>query len=205
MDMGNASKFVLLLVIFLPWRPPLRQEPQIALVQIIVVDGTGRNLGRAEISTFTESDTDKDYGILFRDGQGRVPFGDYVLKVHSPGFFTGERQVQVFQPSVWVVVGLDPGAESRVASPLTRVTGKLIDVKSTEKPVYLHLSGLYLDFRADTKLDTTDQFEFRGRIPTGKFLLTTAGRSGILDIQEVDIPTTKPLLLRVDHFGRTHP
>jgi hypothetical protein len=202
--MMNATKFAMLLFFLFPLRPALQQEPQMALVQIIVVDGTGRDLGRPDVSSFTESDAGKNYGTLFRDGQGSVPFGDYLLKVHSTGFFTGEKHVQVFQSAVWIVVGLEPGAESRVSAPLTHLVGELLNVKSVERPVYLHLSGLYLDFRIDTALDSADHFSFTGRIPTGMFVLTTTGRSGVLDIREVNIPMTKPLLLNLDHVRRSY-
>jgi hypothetical protein len=198
--MGNAIRLSISLFLFL-LGTARQQELQMASVQIVIVDGMGRHLEKPEVSSFIETDTGKNYASLFNDGQASVPFGDYVLKVHSTGFFTGERHLQVFQPEVSIIVALEPGAESRVASPLIHLTGKLLNVSSAEKPVYLHLSGLYLDFQADTALNDANQFCFTGRIPTGKFVLTTTGRTGILDIRWIENPTTKPLLV---HLDRTH-
>jgi hypothetical protein len=199
----GIAKLAFVLFLLFPFQLTPQEGLNSAHIHIVVVDGLGRNLGTAQVSSFVADGTGKNYAVTFQNDEATVPFDDYVLTVYSQGFFSAQKRVQVFQREVWVIVGLTPGAESRGSEPLTTVTGKAINVPSSERPIYVRLCGIYLDFVLDTALAADNgQFSITGRIPTGKFVLTISGRSGILYSNEVDIPTTKPLLLDLTDYRR---
>ena len=196
--MRNALRIAMILFSLFPSRLAPNDGVRTAIVHIVVVDGLGKNLGAPEIASFVADGSGQDYGVQFQDGKANVPFGDYTIKVRSLGFFSTEKHVEVFQSEVWVVAGLLPGSQSRDAEPLTTLTGKINNVPPREGPIYLRLCGVYLDLVLDTVLDdNAQQFSFTARIPTGKFVLTASGQSGVLKAMEVDLPTTKPVLLNL--------
>jgi hypothetical protein len=174
-----------------------------ATVQIVAVDGFGRDLGEAKIDSFRDEDHGHQLAGRFRENRGQnIPYGTYDLKLHRTGFFSTERKIYVFKPDVWVVVALEVGEElPAFPAPSWTLSGTVKNFNLAEEPIYVRLVGLYSNYRIEDRLDVSGQsgsFTLAGRNPRGRFLLITVGRTHILDIREVEIPCMDPIVIDLE-------
>jgi hypothetical protein len=183
-----------------------QKRDQTASVHILVVDGTGQDLGKGVISSFMRISDSQEFSSTFHDNSASpIPYGIYHLKVFATGFYSAERTVQVFGQDVWVVIALAPGGIDGIDPP-TKVSGTVFNVDPREEPVYLRMSGVYSDFLIDTKLkvtQTTGKFDLTAVIPMGKYVLLTVGRTHILDMREVDVPSQSAISIDL-HPSKSH-
>ena len=127
------------------------------------------------------------------------PYGIYQIKLSDP--FTGiiRREVDVFQPSVWVLSGLLAfGEYPAFLGPRAMVEGKVVNIPNGERPVYVRLMGLYFEHTLDDLVKGTasaGDFTLAGFNPDGLYILLTIGRSGILDAREIKLPPSEPVVI----------
>ncbi len=155
------------------------------------------------IAEFRFSDDDSDLADRFKGGTAtEVPYGEYSLKVFSTGTFSAYRKVYVFKPEVWVVAGLnfEPQSPESMA-PRNVLTGAVEHIPPNEEPVYVRMVGIYLDYRIDDRVQVFGDigtFTLTGINPYGSFLLITTGRTGVLDIRQIEIPEAAKRPITID-------
>jgi hypothetical protein len=194
---------VILVLVLSPVSSIAQQLPSMATVHFVVMDGFGRDLGDAKVDSFKEnSGAGKDFAKLFRNNLAKdIPYGVYEIRAYKTGYFTGQAMVQVFQPDVWVVVGLRAGEElPKFPAPRMQLTGTVKNSDPGEEPVYLRLMAVYSDFMVDAKVTISGQsgtFTFAGIIPDGKYILITNGATRILDVRQLklDFPAKEPIVV----------
>lgn len=195
------------LVIFIQASGASQQQHK-ATVHIIVVDGFGRDLGNATIASFKNLDNGRELANRFKENTARdVPYSVYKVRVQRAAYFPGQITAQVFQPDVWLVVGLRVGEElPEFPAPRLEMSGTINNLDPTEEPVYIRLAGVYSNFIMDAKarvLDHSGTFELAGVIPDGKYILITIGRTGILDVRQVGVkfPAKTPIEIDLAQRG----
>lgn len=172
-----------------------------ATVHIVVVNGFGLHLGEAEVESFKSMDGGQDFSRHFLGGTAKdIPYGDYQVRVHKTGFYRGQMTAQVFQPDVWVVVGLMAGGErGEYQGPTVQMTGTVKNIDPSEQPVYIRLAAVYSNFMMDTRvnLDQSGTFTLAGVIPNGEYVLLTIGRTRILDMRQLKVasPAKEPIMI----------
>jgi hypothetical protein len=173
-----------------------------ATVHIVVVDGFGRNLGVAEVDSFKYTE---DFSKRFQRNTAKdIPYGDYKVRVHITGFESGEVTAQVFQPEVWVVVGLMAGGQrGEYPGPTLQMTGTVKNIDPSEQPVYIRLSAVYSNFMMDTRVNVRGQsgtFTLAGVIPNGEYILLTIGRTRVLDVRQLKVafPAKGPIMIDLE-------
>ena len=171
-----------------------------ATVHIVVVDGFGRDLGVAEVESFKYAER-QDFSRHFQRNTAKdIPYGDYQVRVRITGFYSGQITAQVFQPVVWVVVGLMAGGErGEYPGPTVQMTGTVRNIDPGEKPVYIRLAAVYSNFMMDTRvsLDQSGAFTLAGVIPDGEYILLTIGRTRVLDVRQLKVasPAKEPIII----------
>jgi hypothetical protein len=177
-----------------------QQRQDKATVHIVVVDGSGRDIGEAEVDSFKYYE---DFSKHFRGNTAKeIPYGEYNVRVHKTGFTSGEITAQVFQPVVWVVVALSVGGTLRgeYTGARLQLTGTVTNIDPSEQPVYIRLSAIYSNFIMDTRVNVRDQsgaFTLAGVIPDGEYILLTIGRTRVLDMRQfkVAFPAKEPIMI----------
>src|SRR5262249_36018138 len=112
-----------------------------ATVHIVVIDGFGRDLGEAKVDSFKNMDSGQDFSRHFQENTAKdIPYSVYQVRVNVPAYFSGQVTAQVFQPVVWVVVGLRYGEELPIyPAPRLQLTGTVKNIDPGEQPVYTRL------------------------------------------------------------------
>jgi hypothetical protein len=182
-----------------------QQQPKKATVHLVVVDGFGRDLGEARITAFKYYGSERNLAKAFHGNTAKdVPYGVYQVRAHEVGYFSGQVTAQVFQPDVWVVIGLRYGEESPTFSgPRLQIPGTIKDIDPSEQPLYVRLAAVYSDFIMDTRvaLDHSGSFTLAGVIPDGKYTIMTIGRTRVLDIRLIDVDSEMKLPIAIDLAG----
>lgn len=164
-----------------------------ATVHIQIVGHIGQDLGDAQIEQFKLEANNKDFARRFRHNSASgLPFGVYHLQARTTGTYTSERIVRVFQPDVWVVIGLVFGVEG---GPLPwKLTGRVKGHSIAKGPVWVRLSGVYPEAVMDTMTNDSGDFALSG-IVQGLYVLVTSQDGHVLDVRTVYIPASEPLLI----------
>lgn len=161
-----------------------------------------------QVSKFQNTLDDTDISDLFKQGVAdQVPYGYYTLEVSLPlGYI--KREVDVFQPDVWVFSG-SPAfyGDADTSGPGNVIRGELKNIPANERPIFMTMSGIYFPYTINSVVSDTGNgsgsFSFIGKNPSGKFMLYTIGKSGILDAREFGIP--RDSVITVDLSHRTPP
>lgn len=180
----------LLVIVFLT-RSRAQDRPQTATVRIVALIWNGSYLTGPHVKSF-ESEAGAEIRDQFRSGiASNVPFGIYDLVIDEPGFLPMRRRVDVVEPDVWVVVSLDLGPGDTIGyAPNFTVRGTIKNFSPNDEPIYLRLVSVYTDYIGDTKLTTSGTqgtFTLSGEEPSGRYVLITTGRRGVLNTRSVDI------------------
>ena len=199
----KQSMIMLLVLAQLAIRPSqlaAQRHLEEATVHIVVVDETGKNLGIAHIDSFSNEENRHQLSNRFRDNVAtKVPYGAYTLKIHVTGFRSSKRVVYVFKSDVWVLVGLAVGEElPEVPSPNWPLSGTVKNFDEGEEPIYVRLVGLYSNYLIEDRLVVSGKsgtFTLAGLGSPGRFLLITIGRTRVLDIRSVVVPTKDPIMI----------
>jgi hypothetical protein len=164
-----------------------------ATVHIVPLNSFGTiSLGVITVDSFKDRENEIDWASQFHENTGtNIPYGSYVLQASGDNLRMMPKRVDIFEPEVWVVIGLDVASElPHFIAPTWELNGTITHIPS-EEPLYVRLSGVYFDFSMDDKVQLTGSsgaFTFKGVSAWGKYLLITLGsKSGILDIRPIDI------------------
>ena len=171
-----------------------------ATVHIRIVDHSGQDLGAPEVSLFRSEDKGQDFTSRFRILRSTatgIPFGIYKLRAYAPGFWSGERQVRVFQDDVWVVLSLELGM-GKLEGGLSTYTlsGRVRSLPFPEQPAWLRLSGVYSTVVIDAKASDTGDFSMSG-IPQGLYVLIVTQDGKALDVRTVQVPAAGSLEIKL--------
>jgi len=177
----------------------LAQEPERAarVYLKLVVAPNGEDLDDFEPAkiTFFKSKIDgRDYARRFRGNVfSDIPYGVYQLRVYQTGFASGEREVVVREPEVWVVVGLHPGTIG--GDPWSgRLSGAVRNIPSSDQSVWVRYVGAHSTLVGDAKVDGSGNFVITGLRQDRGLLIVWSGKQ-ILDIRPIDVPTDGPLVI----------
>jgi hypothetical protein len=179
-----------------------------ANVHIVALDSFGNpDLGAIKVDSFRDDANDSDLAGHFEGNEGtKIPYGIYELGASAKGSFPVRRRVDVFQPEVWVVIGLGlADALPEFLAPTWSLNGTIYNIPLDEMPLYVKLSPIYTDYSADAKVEvsgTRGTFRLAGADPWGKFALITIGKTGVLDIRVIDIRANSSVNLDLKQEGR---
>ena len=161
-------------------------------VRIVNIYNT-EDLGIARVQTFQ-----REYGDVpssnFADHFKRnvaigIPYDFYKLCMTATGFWPACTEVPVYQPQVWVVLGLRVGAEGLVG--LSELRGE-VKGESTKSRLRLRLMGLYSGVTVDAETDRSGRFQMSG-VPPGTSVLVTLEDDRIVDTRPIEIPAVSPV------------
>jgi hypothetical protein len=196
---------VILVLVLIPGLNLGQRRPSKATVHIVVVDGFGRDLGEAKVDSFKNMDSGQDFSRHFRGNVSKdIPYSVYQVRVHVPGFFSSQVTAQVFQPDVWVVVGLRLGEELPIfPAPRLQLRGTVKSIDPGEEPVNIRLMAVYSNFMMDTRVNVLGQsgtFTLAGVIPDGEYILLTIGRTRVLDVRQLKVafPAKEPIMIDLE-------
>jgi hypothetical protein len=104
------------------------------------------------IDSFRSRDEDLNLAARF---QGRtatkIPYGIYDLRIsHRLGL--ARRRVDVFQPDVWVIFGIETYGESAARGPRNVFTGTIENINPDDEPVFVRAMAAYFDYSLDGKV-----------------------------------------------------
>lgn len=141
---------------------------------------------------------------LFKGGVAdEIPYGYYNLEFLLQ-LGDVKREMDVFQPDVWVFS--DSGGyygDTAYSGPGSVVRGELENIPAKERPVFMIMSGIYFPYTINSVVSETGNgsgsFSFIGNNPSGKFMLYTIGKSGILDVREFGIPRNSEITIDLSH------
>ena len=167
---------------------PVAPDPSTAVVEVrIVNDATGQDVGSGTIRTFARATGDVpsgNFAARFQHGVASgIPYDLYSLCAYATGFKTECTDVPVYQPRVWVVVGLRFGGWQLTNDVVGTITG----MSAEGSPTWVRLIGLYSGFSVETKASTSGHFELRA-FP-GKYVLAVIRSDRVLDTQALEVPT----------------
>lgn len=191
-----------LAVLLLQFSGAAQEQARKATVHIVVVDGFGHDLGEANVTSFQSFGSGKNLAQRFHDNTAKdVPYGVYRVRAHKVAFVSGEVTARVFQPDVWVRIGLSISEELPIyPAPRLQVSGTIKNLDPAEEPLYVRLAAVYSDFVMDTRVESSGAsgaFTFSGVIRDGKYELITIGRTKILDVRTIDVtyPVKTPIVI----------
>lgn len=157
-----------------------------ANIHLRIVDHSGEDLGDAKVTEFRANANGKDFSARFQhNNASSVPYGVYHLRAHATGFYSAERDVQVFQPDVWVVLGLTLGEEGGPSR--FSIEGTVTGHDVARQPVWLRLFGIESGLVVDGRADETGKFILAG-IPQGRYVLISIQRQKVIGLRPIRIP-----------------
>ena len=177
----------------------------LASIHIQLVSNEGIELtGEVEVERFQDDSGGPNFAKNFKNGKASgVPYGVYVLRVRTPGFWSAAREVRVFQSSVIAVVALEIGmGQSEGGLPTTMFDGKINNATSHSVPLHVRLSGIYSNTTMDAQVESDGRFLFSG-VPFGVYIfvvtynadLASDEKPRVLASMELRVPLRKPLLI----------
>lgn len=183
-----------------------RQSARVHIVPLLV-DGSSVDDGSTDsvaVTKFQNTLDGTEMSGLFKQGVAdQIPYGNYDLEFALPlGII--KREVDVFQPDVWVFSGSQGFYGDTVHSgPANIVRGEVKNIPANERPVFMTLSGVYVSYMINSVVSDADgvngTFSFTGANPTGVFTLYTIGRSGVLDVREFRLPREAEITIDLSH------
>ena len=157
-----------------------------------------------ELKKFQNELDDTDISDLFKQGVAdQIPYGYYDLEFSLP-MGSVKREVDVFQPDVWVFSDSPRfGGDADISGLGGVIRGELKNIPTNERPVFMIMSGVYFPYTINSVVSDTGNgngsFSFIGNNPSGKFMLYTIGKSGILDAREFGIPRESEIIIDLSH------
>jgi hypothetical protein len=182
---------------------PQSQRKTATVYLRIVNFNNGQDLGEAKVETF-----EREYGEVpsanfapqfRRNAASHVPYDFYKLCARATGFWTACTELPVYQPKVWVVLGLRFGISGLTG--LSDLTG-IVRNKRSGQSLWVRLIGIYSGMSIDAAVDSSGQFRMSGIAP-GQWVLVTLQDGRILKVLPVEMPAAAPV--KVDLTGQDGP
>ena len=118
----------------------------------------GEDLGAAKVIQFVGQDG-SDLAARFHDNAASaIPYGQYRLRAAVAGFWPDERNVVVYQPEVWVVVGLQLAMGWEEGGGPLLLRGRIEHMPPESSDVWVRMTGLYSSFIGDSRVDRLGNF-----------------------------------------------
>ncbi len=157
-----------------------------------------------KVTKFQNELDDTDISDQFKQGVAdQIPYGNYDLEFLL-GLGDVKREVDVFQPDVWVFS--DSGGfngDADITDPINVIRGGLKNIPSNERPIFMIMSGVYFPYTINSVVSDTGNgsgsFSFVGDNPGGRFMLYTVGKSGVLDARMFQIPRDSEIMIDLSH------
>ncbi len=159
------------------------------------------DLGEAWVTRFQSEETGEDYAKQFRNNRASgIPYGTYQIKLHQDGFYSAVRRIVVYQPEVWVVMGLEVGMEGG-----PRVHTIIADIRplpSATEEVWVRLVGVFTDTIIDSKVRSSGTV-LLAHVPVGHHVLIIRVGTRILATKPVTVPQRDPLIVELPELSRS--
>jgi len=146
----------------------------------------GTNDPTLKVASFKHQSDDTNFADHFQKGEGdHIPYGSYQLELVQ-GIGAEIRDVDVFQDDVWVYSGtLGFYGDTAFSGPGNVISGEILNIPDTEKPLFVTLNGLYTPYMINSQVTGLvggrGSFQFVGFNRYGMYIMYTMGRSGVLD------------------------
>lgn len=131
-----------------------KDNPDQAKLALTFLDGSGRELGKAEVGPVTVQDRGGRSGLLRRAGEGPVPSGTRQIRVTLWLTFLGDpifiNWAYADNISLVLNAGASPLSLNRITNSASRAAGAI----APGEMVTLSVSGVTLDSRANFQLDS---------------------------------------------------
>jgi len=157
----------------------VKKENRTARVEIIAVDDRGESVGDDfNVDSFQPQFGGPDLAGRFRKGvASKILYGTYRARVHLTGWLTAERTVEVSQPEVFVVIGMELGLEG---GPTREVlTGSVKTDDKSPGPILVRIAGVFSAYIFDAQANSTGEFSLDG-VPMGEYVAVATRGSKIL-------------------------
>lgn len=131
-----------------------------------------------------------------------APYGEYVLKVWTPGGSFAEQEVLVNLQEVWVRLGLvfSPGDRLWPGGGLS-IAGSILPRPSAKKDDWwVRAEGVFLNFRRDAPVDNQGRFSIGG-LEMGTYVVEVFEGSILRHAQRVEIDPNRPATQLVISVG----
>jgi len=165
----------------------------------------GKPLHELVMVTSFRREDGTDFSKQFKLGEAdKIPYGIYELEAIGPLGGTIRREVDVFQPEVWVLAGFPVTfGDVFVSGPSLTLSGTVKNIPEAEKPVFVKLVGTDCDSMFDDKVSASSgSFSMAIWADNCSFLLFTIGKSGILDVRELSLPAHGGIEVDLDSAHR---
>jgi hypothetical protein len=156
-------------------------EIKYGTIEVIASDSRGLRIDSVS-ADLIESGSRKSVKSAFRDGVARVPYGEYLLRVQAPGFYTSEFKVRVLQSEMVVRAQLALGAECRGYSSI----GGSIKSKSGERELWVKAIPLHGVGGSETRVGRYGTFLLAG-LDSGEYLLIVLDGSSVVHTRAVKV------------------
>jgi hypothetical protein len=149
---------------------------------VIVVDTFGVHVSSANITLSSVGPT----GKFASDGNAtfdRIPFGIYDVEARLAGFLPRTERIRVYQPSVVINLGLEPGTTHSYERP--ELSG-VLSGPTRQLNLWVRLVAVYSSDLVENVVDGSGHFELDG-MPPGKYLLLLFQKERVLAMKPLDI------------------
>jgi hypothetical protein len=173
----------------------------------LLVDGNSVKDDSSEfirVTKFQNTSDDTEMSGLFQHTVAdQIPYGYYDLEF-TMALGVVKRELHVFQPDVWVFSDSPRSfGDADISGPGGVIRGELKNIPASERPVFMIMSGVYIPYTINSVVSDTGNgsgsFSFVGDNPSGRFMLYTIGKSGILDAREFGIPRDAEITIDLSH------
>lgn len=177
-----------------------RQSASSAKVHLVTVDSAGHDLGEVNVASFKSEYDGREFAKQFVGNDAKaIPYGEYRIKIYKQGFFPTTADVYVYQPSVWLLLGVSLGEEQPIfPSPSWVASGRIDGIQPADQPIFVKLLGVYLPFFTEDRVQVTGNtgtFSLAGVNVRGKFILLAIGKTGVIATREVELPSNGPITI----------
>ena len=171
-------------------------EKLTAKVRILALHVDGVDLGKeAQVDVFQSQDSKEDLASRFHHGVASdIPYGAYLARVHVSGYASNERVLEVSQPNVLLVMGLEVASEGGGAR--TRIYGRVEGNPKPSDPIRIRIAGIFSGDIFDTEANKAGEFTLTG-IPFGQYVAVATQGGRALGSTTFSLGTSQsPLLIQ---------
>lgn len=177
---------------------PRGKEIATSTVRIVPVgiSGTEIDVTSVKVESFKPQSGAKDLAALFRGNPASgIPYGIYKVRMRVPGFWSGERELRVFQSEVRAVVALEIGTLQREGGLQTSsISGHVQNTNRTAGPLRIRLTGVYSSTIVDAEVKDSGEFRL-AEVPNGRYVLVAIQHDKVLTVRAIDLPIKEALVI----------
>jgi len=112
-----------------------------------------------------------------------------------PGFWSGERELRVFQSEVMAVVALEIGMlQTEGGLQTSSISGHVQNTNRTAGPLRIRLTGVYSSTIVDAEVKDSGEFRL-AEVPNGRYVLVATQHDKVLTVRAIDLPIKEALVI----------